>query len=253
MNTPRFPLATLLLALGLSLVGCSDTSAPDARYTAVSAAPLHNVWVGGPQDIPFEDNDSLPPQFNAAPLIHWSALDSDFTSNYAFATASMRYFASHAKIDVTLKVKRGTEVVDSGSSVAVDENLLPFFNTIVAPLTISNPGPCGHRLDAKALYSAWMAFPIPKTGTLFSWGLTTSSLSKPSAQPDCPPPPPPPPPVGGGGNDWDYLWDSSSDDSENQYDGSCGLYQLWIATIDGVVVDWWWERTDVDDEYCNSF
>jgi hypothetical protein len=236
-------------------VACSDASAPITRHRAEDV-PLRNIVVNGPQDVPLEDGDSMPQAFlNTAPLIQNTKLDSDFAPTFAYATATMQYFASHAKLEVSLKLKRGTDVIDSASGAASDDNLIPLSSTLYAPSNVSLSAKCGLRLDAKAQYSAWMAFPIPKTGTLFSWGHTSQSLSKPSAQPDCPPAPP-----GGGstsGDDfWTPLWEDpeiwQDDDDESPYIGSCGLYQLWIATINGIVVDSWWEWTEVDDAYCAS-
>jgi hypothetical protein len=248
---------TSLLVLGIAGSACSDTASPDDRLSAEGTPALRDIMVSGPEDIPLEDGDSIPSEFLAPSSIHSTTLDADFESTYAYATASMRYFATHGKIELGLKLKKGLQTVDSASGYTSDDQFLPFMSTLYTPATVSLPGQCGYRLDAKVFFSAWMAFPLPKSGSLFSWGLRTESLSKPASQPECPPAPTWESWGGGySASSWSSIWDPESEwmyeDTYDPYSGSCGLYQLWIVTVNDYVVEAWWERTDVDDEYCES-
>jgi hypothetical protein len=249
-------LAMTLLSC-LIMASCTDAAAPTDRLSANGALPQRDVVVSGPQDIPLDDGESLPPEFSSAPLIDRTFLDVGFNDEVAYAVATMNYVSTHAKIELSLKLKKGLAVIDSASTTATDENLLPGYRILPARVVLTLPAKCGLRADAKALASAWMGFPVPKVGALFTWGLISQPNSNGAYQPECPPPPPPPPPPPtynddqGWSSDWDVpsWWDA---ESEDPYDGTCGLWQLWVATINGVVVDWWWDVADADDAYCSS-
>jgi hypothetical protein len=213
---------------------------------------MQSVIVDGPDDVPLDDGESMPSAFLAAPLIDGGNVDVGFTQTYAYAVANMRHYSSHGRTHLTLTLKRGETVVDSDTASSLNEELLPRWNTMVTRVVLSTPAPCGYRADARAVFSAWMAFPIPRTGTLFSWGHVQQPFPGTASQPACPPPP-----GGSGGDEEDDYYFINTGNGENEdggevYDGSCETCQLWLAFVNGVYVTYWWECTEVDPEYCES-
>jgi hypothetical protein len=207
--------------------------------------------VSGPDDVPLNDGEVMPDEFRLAPLISASFLDAGFLSKVAWATASMDHFSTHGKIVLRLKLKRGDTTVDSDSAVAVSEELLPRWLRLSARVNLSTPGECGYRADASATFSAWMGFPIPKTGNLFTWGLTTISDSKPAYQPQCPPST-----VSPSDSEWledllgeDY-WQEEETEYSEEYEGECNLCQLWFLILESEIIGIWWECTQIDESYC---
>lgn len=235
----------------LILSGCVDPLSPDGPEIERTGAALQTVEVDGPEDIPLPEGTAIPPGFFEAATILSTLIDAGFKPGYAYSHAYETYFATHAKIELSLVLKRGETRVDSASTVAVEENLTPFTRKLSAPLNLSTPGPCGYRTDSQAKFHAWHSYPVPPTGIRFEWGLVTVPGSMPAEQPACPP-------GGQGGSDgdseedWDFDPDWDPGEEDEPYNGTCYTCQLWLALHGDLVLDSWWECNEVDDLLCES-
>jgi hypothetical protein len=253
VKTTAKRIAALLVA-ALPLSACADGFKPvSAPLSADSGVPLQSITVSGPSDIPLEPGEELPAEFYSAPLIQSQHVDVGFLPGIAWATASMRALSTHGQLLLRAKLKKGDQTVDADSALAYNEGLLPGSFLLTARVNMSVPADCGHRLDARAEYSAWMEFTLPLQGHTFKWGKVTETAFKLASQPACPPT------VVSYSAGWisdafgllDFS-ESAMDAPDDYYFGDCEICQKWYAYIDDELIATWWECATTFDYFCDD-
>jgi hypothetical protein len=243
-------IVSLLLA-ALVAAACTDSAAPDNRVPPPQSIGLRSIEVDGPDDVPLEEGETMPDEFHSAPLIETTNMDVGFNGTSAYAVASMRYYATHGKVFVRLRVKHGDTVVGEDTTTSHNDELFPMWGRVVARVVVSVADSCGYRADALGSFSAWMGFPIPRTGDLFTWGRILTQLPGIASQDPCPPTFIPV----SDSSDYDedfFINEGEEPEGDDPYDGTCQTCQLWLAFINGYFYSYWWECVDEDPSYCES-
>jgi hypothetical protein len=181
----------LLIAAGLSQLACSEGTSPRAptRDLELVLPGLDRIRPSFVEEEPTSGGGSppsqeLPAEFQQAPSIFEYQTNAGFQGAEAWAQGFMRYYATHARQDVSITVRS-----TSGASVTpppfkgAQSDLWPAERALSTNAGVVLDKSCGYSSNASTTHSAWHEFPL--IGRWASWGHTDIPSRGAASQPPC--------------------------------------------------------------------
>jgi hypothetical protein len=232
------------IACAAVLLACADATDPAAPAASLllDEAPPPILEEGGTEPTPAE-LAAMPAEFQANPTLLAYSTSVAFGDGRALAKASMRYFATNATQEVTLKLRYENREIAAATAYGEDSHFFPLIGTLSTTAALGVSSSCGHLADAASVHTGWHQF-IVGGWKFLRWGTTARSSHDDDRQAPCEPPPPPPPPTD----------PTAGPDDPDGYEPVCTFCQQWLEfTYWGDLVGIWWECQPVDLAYCEMY
>lgn len=158
-----------VIAFGIVLLGCTDTTGPLAEGEITAASPEVNFSI-------FESDTEL------AALIWDEKVEAGFTQSTAYSEASARFFGNRASVEAILDLRDGNTFFPSVSAVESASGLAPVVVSGSARASRSISKQCGHTADAAGKFTAAIEYSLRGEFKISSAGSTRWDHS---SQPPC--------------------------------------------------------------------